>query len=105
MNFYSYEECLFCQEIAHILEKKLECITKYDRFGGNNLNIDVLENLWMSLLSALDYNEPIHESWLHMQDANKIKASSCVLIVKWPFSQAKTLDIMTPLLCSRNGTL
>ena len=37
------EECLCCQEIAPISEKKVNFITKYDGFRGNCLNIDVLE--------------------------------------------------------------
>ena len=56
-------------------------------FGGNYLNNDFLE---LSMYDFVDrdkplddnFNEPIHESWLHMHDANKTKALSCVLTVK-----------------------
>ena len=56
-------------------------------FGGNYLNNDVLE---ISMYDFVDrdgpvddnFNEPIHESLLHMQDANKTRALSCVLTVK-----------------------
>lgn len=30
-----------------------------------------------------NFNEPMYESWLHLQDANKTKAFSCELTVKW----------------------
>ena len=48
-------------------------------FGGNYLNKDVRE---ISMYDFIDrngplddnFNEPIHESWLHRQDANKTKA-------------------------------
>ena len=53
----------------------------------------------------LDDNEPIHESWLHMQDANKTLALSCMLTVKWQFSHVETVDIVTSLLCSRSWAL
>ena len=47
-----------------------------------------------------NFNEPMYESWLHLQDANKTKAFSCELTVKWPFSHVETVNIMAPLLCS-----
>ena len=52
--------------------------------GGNYLNNEVLE-ISMYDDGSLDgnFNGPIHESWLHMQDANKTKAFSCVLTVKF----------------------
>ena len=64
-------------------------------FGGKYRNNDVLE---ISMYDFVDrdvpiddnFNEPIHESWLHMQDANKTKALSCVLTVKWPFSHGNS---------------
>ena len=44
-----------------------------------------------------NFIETIHESWLHMQDADKTKALSCMLTVKWPFSHVETGNIMAPL--------
>ena len=38
----TYEECLYCQEIASISDKK-KCITDYDGFWEIYLNNDVLE--------------------------------------------------------------
>lgn len=52
-----------------------------------------------------NFNEPMYESWLHLQDANKTKAFSCELTVKWPFSHVETVNIMAPLLCSTSWTL
>ena len=71
------------KKIAPISDKeKLKCITEYDGFGGK------LSEQWCSgNISVRDgplddnFNEPIHESRLHMQDANKTKALSCVLTV------------------------
>ena len=68
------------------IKNKIKCITEYDGFGdlgGNYLNKDVLEIPMYDFVDRdgpLDDNfiEPIHESWLHMQDANKTKALSCV---------------------------
>ena len=50
-----------------------------------------------------NFNEPMYESWLHLQDANKTKAFSCELTVKWPFSHVETVNIMAPLLCLQVG--
>ena len=53
-------------------------------------------------------NEPMYESWLHLQDANKTKALiifSCELTVKWPFSHVEKVNIMAPLLCPISWTL
>ena len=73
-------------------------------FGGNYLSNDVLK---ISMSDFVDgdgpLNEPIHESWLHMQDANKTKALSCVLTVKWQFSHVETENIMAPLLFSTSS--
>ena len=67
--------------------------------GGNILTLMYVWVCWQR--GTLDDNEPIHESW----DANKPKTLSCVLTVKWPFSYVETVEIITPLLCSKNGTL
>ena len=82
-------EMFYCQEIAisPISGKKLKCITEYDELRGNYLNIDVLEismNELVDIDGPLDDNEPIHKSWL--QDANKTKAFSCLLTVRWHFN-------------------
>ena len=59
---------------------------------GNYLNNDVLE---ISMYEVVDRdgplhdNEPIYESCLHIHDANKTKALSCVLTVKLPFSHVE----------------
>ena len=79
-------------------------------FGGNYLNNGVLEIPMYDFVDrdgSLDdnFNEPIHESWLHMEDANKTKALSSVLTVKWPFSHVYTVNIMAPLVCSTSWTL
>ena len=72
--------------------------------GGNYLSNDVLK---ISMSDFVDgdgpLNEPIHESWLHMQDANKTKTLSCVLTVKWQFSHVETENIMAPLLFSTSS--
>ena len=52
-----------------------------------------------------NFNEPMYESWLHLQDANKTKAFSCEFTVKLPFSHVETVNIMAPLLCSTSWTL
>ena len=52
-----------------------------------------------------NFNEPMYESWLHLQDANKTKAFSCELTVNWPFSHVETVNIMAPLLCPTSWTL
>ena len=70
--------------------------------GENYLNSDVLEiSDFVDRDGPLDdnFDEPIHESWLHMQDANENKALSFVLTVKWPFLHVETVNIMAPLLC------
>ena len=110
----TYEECLYCQEIASISDlKKLNCFSKYDGFWGEI----VLSKQWSSgniyvwfcwkRSRPLDdnYIDPIHESWLHMQDSNKTKALLCMLTVKWPFSHVETVNIMALLVCSTSLTL
>ena len=105
----NYEECLYCQEIAPISDKKkLKCMIKCNGLGGTYLNSDVLE------ISDRDdrdeplddnFDKPIHESWLHMHDANKTNALSCVLTVKWLFSHVETVNIMASLLCPSSWIL
>ena len=80
-------------------------------FGGIYLNNHVLEIYMYDFVDrdhlTLDDNfiEPIHESWLQMQDANKTKALSRMLTVKWPFSNVESVNIIAPLLCSTSWTL
>ena len=50
MDVRTYKECLCCQEIAPISEKKIKCITEYDGYWGNYLNIEVC----MDLLTEMD---------------------------------------------------
>ena len=53
----TYEECLCCQEIAPISEKKtLKCITEYDGFWCNYFNIDVQE---ISMYELVDRQDPL----------------------------------------------
>ena len=80
--------------------KKLKRITEYNGLGGKYLKSDVLEiSDFVDRDGPLDdnFDEPIHESWLHMQDANETKALSFVLTVKWPFLHVETVNIMAPL--------
>ena len=80
-------------------------------FGGNYLKEWCSGNIYVWFcwqkwtLSDDNLNEPMYESWLHLQDANKTKAFSCELTVKWPFSHVETVNIMAPLLCSTSWTL
>ena len=74
-------------------------------FGGNYLNNDDLEVCCWDEPFDDNFNEPIHESWLHMQGANKTKASSLVSTVKWSFSPVETMNITTPLLFSTSWAL
>ena len=51
-------------------------------FGGNYLYNEVIKIYMSDFVDGEGHlNEPIHESLLHMQDANKTKALSCVLTV------------------------
>ena len=65
--------------IAPISDKKKKALPNMMDIGGKYLNSDVLEISMYDFVDRdgpLDDNfvEPIHESCLHMQDANKTKA-------------------------------
>ena len=56
-------------------------------FWGNYLNNDVREISMYDFDDRngpldVNFNEPIHELWLHRQEPNKTKALYCVLTVR-----------------------
>ena len=108
INGHLYMEYLCCQEFAYISEKRIKMHFRIWWIGGNYLKIDFFDISVYEFVDTdgpLDDNEPIHESLLHMHEANKTKAITCVLTVKLPFSHVETVDIMALLLCFTSGRL